>query len=129
VVFTQTLDGIVTHWSSGAEQFYGLKAAEVLEKKLPSRIAPHSEVQKTAIQTVREKGEWSGRMVMTSADGSEMDLQMRWVLLDSSGQDPMSILVLTEDAESWREIREERLRAQPARMRGDALGRNRSRPE
>ena len=111
VVFSQTLDGIVTHWSPGAERFYGFKAAEVLGKKLPARISLPPEATVAAVQAVRQSGEWSGQTRIVSSDGQQIDLQVRWVLLDSDKDGPPSILVMGQDAAELRQIKEDRLRA------------------
>jgi len=110
-VFSQTLDGIVTHWSPGAERFYGFKAAEVLGKKLPARISLPPDATAAAVQAVRQSGEWSGQTRIVSSDGQQVDLQLRWVLLDSDKARPASILVLGQDAAELRQIKEDRLRA------------------
>ncbi|MFM8716354.1 MAG: PAS domain S-box protein, partial [Spartobacteria bacterium] len=111
VMFTQTLEGIVTQWSSGAERFYGFKAAEVLGKKLPARLAMPPGVFETALRTVLQDGEWSGETGIVSAEGEHTELLMRWVLLHGSEGTPEAILVLSEDAAELRELKEDRLRA------------------
>lgn len=111
VMFTQTLEGIVTQWSSGAEQFYGFKAAEVLGKKLPSRLAMSPEGFETALRSVLSTGEWSGEIRIVSAEGGNTDVLVRWVLLHGADGTAQAILVLSEDAEELRELKEDRLRA------------------
>ena len=111
VMFTQTLDGIVTQWSSGAERFYGFKAAEVLGKKLPARLAMPPGVFETALRSVLQDGKWSGETRIISATGENTELLMRWVLLHGGDGTPEAILVLSEDAAELRELKEDRLRA------------------
>lgn len=111
VVFSQTLDGIVTLWSQGAERFYGLKAEEVVGKKIPARIVMPAETNATALRAVLQNGEWSGLTRILSTDGRSIDLQVRWILLDAKNGDPQTILVLAQDEAESRQIKEERLRA------------------
>jgi PAS domain S-box-containing protein len=111
VMFTQTLEGIVTQWSLGAERFYGFKAAEVLGKKLPARLAMPPGVFETALRSVLQDGEWSGETRIVSATGENTELLMRWVLLHGGDGTPEAILVLSEDAAELRELKEDRLRA------------------
>ena len=111
VMFTQTLEGIVTQWSLGAERFYGFKAAEVLGKKLPARLAMPPGVFETALRSVLQDGEWSGETRIISATGENTELLMRWVLLHGGDGTPEAILVLSEDAAELRELKEDRLRA------------------
>ena len=111
VMFTQTLEGIVTQWSLGAERFYGFKAAEVLGKKLPARLAMPPGVFETTLRSVLQDGEWSGETRIISATGENTELLMRWVLLHGGDETPEAILVLSEDAAELRELKEDRLRA------------------
>jgi two-component system cell cycle sensor histidine kinase/response regulator CckA len=110
-IFTQTLEGVVTEWSSGAERLYGLRAAEVLGKKLPSRMSLPSGIFQKALSAVQEIGEWSGETHITSHHGVEMELFMRWVLLHTAGAKSDLILVFSEDASELRQIEEDRLRS------------------
>ena len=110
-IFTQTLDGIVTHWSSGADRLYGLKAAEVLGKKLPPRISLTSEIFQKALGALQESGEWSSETRIISNHGVEMELFVRWVLLHSGDGKPEAILVFSEDASELRQLKEDRLRS------------------
>jgi len=111
VIFIQTLDGIVTHWSLEAEKFYGFKATEILGKKIPSQIALPAEFAKAALQAVLANGEWSGQGRILSGDARPIDVQTRWVLLNPPDGQPPSILILAEDAAELLQLNEDRLRA------------------
>lgn len=111
VMFTQTLEGIVIQWSSGAERFYGFEAADVLGKKIPSRLAMPPEAFEAALRSVLSNGEWSGETRIISSEGGNTDLLMRWVLLHGANGNPEAILVLSEDAAELRQLNEDRLRA------------------
>ena len=111
IVFTQSLDGIVTSWSSGAERFYGLKACDVLGMQIPERISLPQEAKAKALSEVLKNGEWSGQSRVFSTDGQEVEVLMRWVLLRSMKGVPESILVLGEDVAELRQTKEDRLRA------------------
>jgi len=111
VIFIQTLDGIVTHWSLEAEKFYGFKATEILGKKIPSQIALPPEFAKAALQAVLANGEWSGQGRILSGDARPIDVQTRWVLLNPPDGQPPSILILAEDAAELLQLNEDRLRA------------------
>ena len=111
VIFTQTLDGVITQWSSGAERLYGLNASEVLGKKLPPSMSLQAEAFQTALRTVQESGEWSSEIRIVANHGGEMELFMRWVLLHAGNEKPEEILVLSEDAGELRQLKEDRLRS------------------
>lgn len=111
IVFTQSLEGIVTSWSSGAERFYGLKAYDVLGMQIPERISLTREAKAKALSEVLKNGEWSGQSRVFSTDGQEVEILMRWVLLRSMKGAPESILVLGEDVAELRQTKEDRLRA------------------
>ncbi len=111
VFFIQTLDGVVTHWSLGAEKFYGFKATEVLGKKIPSRISLPPRLATAALQSVLANGGWSGQVRILSADARHIDVQMRWVTLNPPDGQPPSVLILAEDAAELLQLNEDRLRA------------------
>jgi PAS domain S-box-containing protein len=111
VIFTQTLDGVVTQWSSGAERLYGLNASEVLGKKLPPSMSLQPEAFQTALRTVQESGEWSSELRIVTNHAGEMELFMRWVLLHAGNGKPEAILVFSEDAGELRQLKEDRLRS------------------
>ena len=111
VIFTQTLEGVITQWSSGAERLYGLNASEVLGKKLPSSMSLQPEAFQTALRSVQKSGEWSSEIRIGANHGGEMELFMRWVLLHADNGKPEAILVLSEDAGELRQLKEDRLRS------------------
>lgn len=111
VIFTQTLDGVVTQWSSGAERLYGLNAGEVLGKKLPASMSLQPAAFQTALRTVQESGEWSSELRIATNHAGEMELFMRWVLLHAGNGKPDAILVFSEDAGELRQLKEDRLRS------------------
>ena len=104
IVFTQSLDGIVTSWSVGAERFYGLRAADILGMHLPVNMLLPPEVHAKALVEVLEKGEWSG-------ETQEAKILMRWFLLKSMDGLEDSILVFGEDMAEMRLTKDYRLRA------------------
>ncbi len=104
IVFTQSLDGIVTSWSVGAERFYGLRAADILGMHLPVNMLLPPEVHAKALIEVLEKGEWSG-------ETQEAKILMRWFLLKSMDGLEDSILVFGEDMAEMRLTKDYRLRA------------------
>lgn len=104
IVFTQSLDGIVTSWSVGAERFYGLKPADILGMHLPANMLLPPDVYAKALAEVLEKGEWSG-------EAQEAKILMRWFLLKSPDAQEDSILVFGEDLAELRLTKDDRLRA------------------
>jgi two-component system cell cycle sensor histidine kinase/response regulator CckA len=104
IVFTQSLDGIVTSWSIGAERFYGLRAADILGMRLPVNMLLPPEVHAKALVEVLEKGQWSG-------ETQEAKTLMRWFLLKSMDGLEDSILVFGEDMAELRLTKDDRLRA------------------
>jgi len=111
IAFTQSLEGIVTSWSIGAERFYGFKASEVLGMQLPENILLPPEAKAKAMAEVFKNGEWSGQVRIYFSGAREAEVLMRWVLLKSKNGAPESILVLGEDMDEVRQTNEDRLRA------------------
>lgn len=111
IAFTQSLDGIVTMWSEDAEGFYGLKAEDVLGKRIPERLSLAPEIKKRAMAELLRAGEWSGQVRIYSTEGQEVEILIRWVLLKSPSGAPNSILVLAENIAELKQAKEDRLRA------------------
>jgi PAS domain S-box-containing protein len=98
-IFIQGLpEGVITYWNRGAEDMYGWRASEALGRK-PGELLntvldrPRAEVVDEVIRT----GRWSGSIVQTRRDGTQMMVEARWALeTDSSGR-PAGILEINRD--------------------------------
>lgn len=105
-------DGHVILWNSGAEALYGVSASDILGRPLPTGFSLENEKLAQAEQITLQKGEWAGTLKQSAADGREIEVQSRWVLLPNQKSDGSTILIINTDTADSKRIEEERLRAQ-----------------
>jgi PAS domain S-box-containing protein len=111
-VILQTLDGLVTFWSQGAERLYGLQARFVVGRKIPEQLAMDSTQTAHAMDAVLTQGEWFGTLRHYSASGSELEIESRWSLVRDSKGLPRSVLIINADAAVAKLMDDALLRAQ-----------------
>jgi PAS domain S-box-containing protein len=78
-IFVCTADDRITYWNRGAEELYGWKREEALDK-VPHKLlqtvfpAPFGEITKTLSQT----GRWEGELIHTTRAGKKVFVASRW---------------------------------------------------
>jgi PAS domain S-box-containing protein len=97
-VMIRDLNGRIIFWNSGAEQMYGWKAEEALEKNT------HSLFQTEFPRPVEEikarlyaRGHWEGELVHTRRDGERIVVASHWVLHRDEQGKPKAILEVNND--------------------------------
>ena len=99
----------VTYWNAGAERLYGWTGAEVIGRSVCEFFYFDLVAFETAMELLKQKGEWMGQLAHKRRDGGDVVVEARWTLLrDDSGQ-PLSVLVINTDI-TERLALEERLR-------------------
>jgi diguanylate cyclase (GGDEF)-like protein/PAS domain S-box-containing protein len=98
-------DAIIVHgmshevrfWNKGAERLYGWQTEEVASGFPVTRLYNELQPFETALQVVREQGEWSGELVQTRRDGSTVIVGARWTLVRDAQDQPESVLAIHTD--------------------------------
>ncbi len=106
-------DGAIQFWNRGAEVVYGYSKEEALGK-IDHELLKSSVPFEALTESLDRTGQWTGELVQTCKDGSEVVVECRLVLVRTSDG---KRLVLKTD----RPITEQKLREQALRERAEAL--------
>jgi PAS domain S-box-containing protein len=111
-IVIRNAEGAVILWSAGAEKLYGVSASDILGRPWPSGFSRKKDQLLDAERVTHQQGEWAGKLTQSSADGAEIEVQSRWVLLPSQRGEAPNILIINTLEFDSRHLEEERLRAQ-----------------
>jgi PAS domain S-box-containing protein len=97
-VFTRDLGGGVTYWNKAAEDLYGWAAEQAMGQVSHALLQTRFPEPREAIEAaVLREGTWSGELVHTRRDGTQIVVDSRWALqLSPSGQ-PTGYLEINTD--------------------------------
>ncbi|HEV8371424.1 MAG TPA: PAS domain S-box protein [Pyrinomonadaceae bacterium] len=107
-VLIQDLNARIVFWNTGAEQMYGWKAEEVLEKTSLSVFKtefprPVEEIKARLFA----RGHWEGELVHTRRDGEQIVVASHWVLHRDENNNPKAILQINNDITERRRAEQE----------------------
>jgi PAS domain S-box-containing protein len=103
-IFTLRLsDSVITYWNRSAEDLYGWRAAEAIGQKSFELLSTiHDRPREEIVDELIRLGRWSGSMLQTRRDGTQMMVEGRWALdADDSGR-PAAILEINRDVSELR---------------------------
>ncbi len=112
-ILVRDLEHRIIYWNKSCEKVFGWTEQEVATKsaiELTSKADGPRFFE--ALQTVLEKGEWSGELHHPTKAGGEVVVESRWTLVRDSQGHPKSILVLSTDITERRKFESQFLRAQ-----------------
>ena len=100
----------ISYWNRGAERLYGWRAPEVLGKRFCDLLCARRDAYETAFAHTLAEGEWTGELAHVRRDGSMLDIDTRWTLLeaDKATGAVRKILVIGSDI-SERKLNEARI--------------------
>jgi PAS domain S-box-containing protein len=101
-VVATDLDGVVTHWSAGAERLYGWTGGEAIGRPiLDLLIARHDHpVGEQVIDAIRRTGSWVGEFEVRCKDGGVVLAYVRGALVKDDAGRSVGILGLSMDADA-----------------------------
>ncbi|HVO61207.1 MAG TPA: ATP-binding protein [Terriglobales bacterium] len=106
-IFVRDLNGVITYWNRGAQEFYGWTQQEAIGKR-PAELLhtvfpkPFEEIWQELLQTDR----WEGELRHSKADGAQVIVASRWSLQRDPERRPVAILETGNDItarKSWEE--------------------------
>jgi len=77
-IISTDLDYRIKSWNKAAEEMFGLKAADVLEKPIYEMVGYtfRTDTREIAYETLKTEGRWKGKIVHISEDGKELYLEI-----------------------------------------------------
>jgi len=86
-MFVRRLDGVITFWSTGAENLYGFTKQEAIGKTSRDLLGTTlPEPFDSILATLREGRRWTGELIHRRRDGVLITVQSRWLLRPGSGE-------------------------------------------
>jgi len=97
-IFVRDINGIITYWNRGAEEFYGWTQKEAIGQRPADLLhtlfpKPFEEIWEELVQTDR----WEGELTHTKANGVEVIVASRWSLQRDQQGRPVAILETGND--------------------------------
>jgi PAS domain S-box-containing protein len=111
-ILVHDLDLCIHSWNRGAERLYGWTEKEAVGRKLSELFAVDPKGFSESLQTLIEKGEWSGELKQRSKDGRDLFVSSRWNLIRDEAGRPSSVLAINTDTTDARQFERQFLRAQ-----------------
>ncbi|MGN6788786.1 MAG: PAS domain S-box protein [Rhodanobacteraceae bacterium] len=92
-ILVRGLDRRIRFWNRAAETIYGIPREQALGKRVEDIVVYDDPIAfEAADAEVFEKGEWSGRLHQTAADGKTITVDGHWTLLRDDGGNPAGVL-------------------------------------
>ncbi len=112
-IFVRDPNDVITYWNRGAEELYGWKRAEVIDKvshQLMQTIFPEPLEKITA--TLLRTDRWDGELVHTKCDGTQVTVASRWSLQRDERGRPTATLETNNDITGRKQSEESLRKAQ-----------------
>jgi PAS domain S-box-containing protein len=101
-VIATDLDGVVTHWSAGAERLYGWTGEEAIGLPILDLLVARRDhpVGEQIIDAIRRTGSWVGEFEVRCKDGGVVLAYVRGALVKDDAGRSVGILGLSMDADA-----------------------------
>jgi PAS domain S-box-containing protein len=111
-IFVRSISNEIRYWNKSAENLYGWPANEVLSKNLDDKLFGASSQLKEILETVLEKGAWSGETRQFTKDAKILIAESKWTLVRDERGEPQSFLVVNSDITERKKLETQFLRSQ-----------------
>jgi len=121
-ILVRDLEQRILFWNRGAEKIYGWSATEVLGRSVASVLYTDTTPLQLAVETVLQRGEWSGELQHKTKAGGLVMVFGRWTLMRDRDGRPKSILAINTDITERKRLEAQFLRAQRMESIGTLAG-------
>jgi len=111
-IFVRSISNEIRYWNKSAENLYGWPANEVLGKNFDAKLFGASSQPKEILETVLEKGAWSGETRQLTKDAKILIAESKWTLVRDERGEPQSFLVVNSDITERKKLETQFLRSQ-----------------
>ena len=105
-----------------AELLYGWTAAELIGRSVRELAYVDPTSFDKAMQTLLQRGDWSGEVSQATKDGRLLTIESRWSLVRDEHAEPLSVLVIDTDVTERKKLEQQFLRAQRMESIGTLAG-------
>lgn len=98
-VVATDLDGVITHWSAGAERLYGWSAEEAIGQPVLDLLIPPADrrLAEASFESIRSTGLWEGEFDVRRKDGGVFSAFTRGTVIKDDAGRPVGLLGLSMD--------------------------------
>ena len=93
-VVATDLDGVITHWTAGAERLYGWSADEAIGRSVVELLAVPDDrpAAEANMESIRSDGSWEGEFDVLTKDGGIVPAYVRTTLIKDDAGRPVGLL-------------------------------------
>jgi two-component system, cell cycle sensor histidine kinase and response regulator CckA len=122
-IIVRDLNQRILFWNYSAEQLYGWRKEEVLNRDIGDIVFRDSQAEwQKATHAVINNGEWRGELQHHTRDGRQIIVEGRWKLVRDAQGNPKSILITNTDITEKKKLEAQFLRAQRMESIGTLAG-------
>jgi PAS domain S-box-containing protein len=101
-VIATDLEGVITHWNSGAQRLYGWSGSETIGMQfLDLLVAPdHRRTAQANMESIRQNGGWEGEFHLRRKSGDSLVAYVRVAVIKDDAGRLVGMLGLSMDAAS-----------------------------
>jgi PAS domain S-box-containing protein len=122
-ILVRGLDHRVRYWNRAAETMYGISREQAVGKRVEEIVIYDDPMAfEEADAQVFEKGEWSGRLRQTAADGKTITVDGHWTLLHDEGGEPAGVLKIHTDVSERVDLEQRLAQSQKLEAIGQLTG-------
>jgi len=112
-ITVRDLNDYFIYWNRGAQHLYGWTEEEAIGEKSTELLYKEKPAQlEEARQALMDKGGWRGELNQISKDGRDIIVEAHWTLMRDDEGNPKSILSISTDVTSKKNLETQILRAQ-----------------
>ena len=121
-ILVRAVDDTILLWNGGAEETYGFRIKEALDKNVHELLkTKFPEPLDQILERLRRKGRWEGELTHTTSSGKEIivesrwSIRSRWAIHSVRNTEPRWVLEINRDITARKQA-EEALRSKMARL-------------
>ncbi len=122
-IISQSLDGVINTWNSGAEKMFGYAPAEVVGLNASMLLPPKlREERSQQVEQVKQGASWKGETVRVRKDGKHIDVALSISLLKGEKGTSPGLSMIARDITERKRLEEELRQSQKMEAVGRLAG-------
>ena len=122
-IISQTLDGVITTWNSGAEKMFGYAAGEIIGLNASILLPPKlREELSQQVEQVKQGVNWKGETVRVRKDGKHIDVALSMSLLKAEKGTIPGLSIIARDITERKRLEEQLRQSQKMEAVGRLAG-------